>query len=249
MRFHVFAAKRNEHRSQCDSFVFETNLRQMQPSSGVSLGMHRKPKISKLSAYNLIWDVFPAPFHYRTRIDSRVIWICNFMTTPGKLTYVHERVMRFVPGEPLWAYSAGKLQRCGSGSVLVCICCVYYVASSMPYRKFRNSFLGECRSEYIRSFAIEYEPDVYIDSGANIGVQIFQGEERNVTAPTFTANYPRDDRKKLTKNPRKLWATCVWKMSLKLRACFPPHYYSPDDKDWLFGHEFPVSRARWLYLR
>jgi len=35
----------------------------------------------------------------------------------------------------------------GAQSVLVRICCVHYVVSSTPYGKFRNSFLGECRSE------------------------------------------------------------------------------------------------------
>lgn len=57
-------------------------------------------------------DVLPAPFHYRALEATQS---CNmnmqFYDHSGetRVTYVHGRVMCFVPGEPGRAYSAGKL--------------------------------------------------------------------------------------------------------------------------------------------
>lgn len=147
---HGSTTKWNERASRYDWLVF---LKQTFANAALAWGLFRHAwkipeNISKLSARNLIWDVLPAPFHYRTRSGSRVIWICNFMTTPRKLTYIHGRVMRFVPGEPLRAYSVGKLRnirRRGKRARKVhrSVCRVHYAASSALRGKFWNSFLGE----------------------------------------------------------------------------------------------------------
>lgn len=168
----------------------------MRPSPGVSLGMHGKPKISKLSAHSLIWDVLPAPFHYRTRTDSSVIWICNFMTTPGKLTYVHGRVMRFVPGVPLRAYSAEKLRIYAGGERKVrlgmsCTLCSLQFHAAWKISKFLSR-----RVAASRSFISFISPlNTYVDSGSNKHSELgCPAGESSIRGKLF-AKHPRSPRK------------------------------------------------------
>lgn len=88
------------------------------------------------------------------------------MATPGKLTYVHGRVMRFVPGEPFRAYSAGKLRNTHGdagtgGGVRRYVVYVHYAPSSLRRAWKISKFLSRkvVASHTLIRFAAEYELD------------------------------------------------------------------------------------------
>lgn len=105
-----------------------------------------------------------APFHYRTRTGSRVIWICNFMTTPGENSRTYtgelcvsspENLSELIRQESYERRCRGREERARSTPVCcVCILCIQFHAAWKI-----SKFLSR-RVVASHSLAAEYELDV-----------------------------------------------------------------------------------------